>query len=260
MSEEKRIKGVVDIVVLMDVSGSMQKCIDAVKNSVSTFITTMTSGDANNGAPISDWRLKVVGYRDQAKDGSGWLVDNPFARDVASVEAQLAAPTMQAEGGGDEPESLLDALYCVASMGEAGVQDGEDPNLWRARGKSARAVIFFTDATFHPQMTLTEASGGGIDDVIIRLTRAKIILCGFHPEWEGYNALGGMDKAQLLAVATVAEYPAIAGLGKDGTEGRVASEAAVNAIKSKAADPAVFSKILEQLARSLSKSVAVEAA
>lgn len=255
-----KIKGVIDIVVLMDVTGSMQKCIDALKRSVSGFISSMTASDENNSSPIKDWRLKVVGYRDHGRDGASWLVDNPFVRDVAAVEAQLGAPNMQAEGGGDEPESLLDALYTVASMGEAGAQDREDPNLWRARGKSARAVIFFTDATFHQKMTIPEAVGGQYPDVSARLTSAKIILCGFHPEWAGYEALGSLDKACLLAVATVAEAPSIAGLGKGGAEGRAAQEAAVDALRRKASDPAIFTKILEQLAKSLSKSVAVEAA
>jgi hypothetical protein len=260
MSTEVKVKGVVDIVVLMDVTGSMQKCIDALKQCVSGFIAAMTVADANNSAPIRDWRLKVVGYRDHARDGADWLVDNPFVRDIAAVQAQLGGANMQASGGGDQPESLLDALYAVASMGEVGVQDGEAPGLWRARGTAARAVIFFTDATYHRQMTIPEAAGGTCQDVLTRLTSAKIILCGFHPEWEGYDELGNIDKAHLLAVATAAEYPAIAGLGKDGPEGRAAQEAAVDALKKKAGDPAIFTKILEQLAKSLSKSVAVEAA
>ncbi len=64
---ETKVKGIVDIVILMDVTGSMQTCIDAVKQSVATFISSMTSTDANNGAPIKDWRLKVVGCRDSRK-------------------------------------------------------------------------------------------------------------------------------------------------------------------------------------------------
>jgi len=260
MSEKSSIKGVVDIVVLMDVTGSMQTCIDAVKRSVATFISTMTDSDTNNSAPITDWRLKVIGYRDHAKDGSDWFVDNPFVRDVAAVQDQFASDRMQAEGGGDEPESLLDALYLVASMGEAGLQDAEDPTLWRARGRAARAVIFFTDAPYRRQMTIPEAAGGQYPDLHARLTSARIILCGFHPEWIGYDELAAVDKAQLLAVATVAESPAIADLGKDGPAGRAAQAAAVDAMNRKAGDPAVFVRILEQLAKSLSKSVSVEIA
>jgi hypothetical protein len=261
MSEAtSKVKGVVDIVIVMDVSGSMQECIDAVKGSVSSFISTMTSLDANSSAPIRDWRVKVVGYRDHQANPSDWFVDNPFVRDVAQVQAQLAAGNMQAGGGGDEPESLLDALFKIASMGEMGIQDEEDPHLWRPRGRAARAVIFFTDATYKPVMSIPEASGGTLNDLMTKLLGARIILCGFHPEWSGYDELGSLDKAQFMTVATSTEYPAIVGLGKPGPEGSAAQRAAVDALKAKATDPDAFRKILEQLAKSLSKSVQVELA
>ncbi len=257
---ETKVKGIVDIVILMDVTGSMQTCIDAVKQSVATFISSMTSTDANNGAPIKDWRLKVVGYRDIEKDGDAWFVDNPFVRDAAAVQAQLSAPSMQAVGGGDEPECLLDALYKVASIGEVGVQDVEDPNMWRARGTCARAVVFFTDASFKKTMTIPEASGGGIGDVIAKIVGSNIILCGFFPEWEGYIELGSMDKSQMIAILRLADAPALAGLGKEGPEGRAAHEAAVRGISAKVGDPNAFVEIMKQLAKSVVKSTLPEIA
>jgi Mg-chelatase subunit ChlD len=47
MTLEAKIKGVVDFVILIDISGSMQGCIDAVKQSVSTLLNDMTSTDVN---------------------------------------------------------------------------------------------------------------------------------------------------------------------------------------------------------------------
>ncbi len=253
-----KIKGVVDIVVLMDVTGSMQPCIDAVKRSVSTFINSMVVADANNSAPIQDWRLKVVGYRDHERDGDAWFADNPFVKDVAAVEAQLAAPAMQARGGGDEPESLLDALYKVLTMQEAGVQDGDDPARWRPLGTARRAIIFFTDATFKEFMSLPEAKGGQVNDVLIKIASSSVILCGFHPEWSGYNELGSADKADLQSIVTLAESPALAGLGKHGIEGTEAQRVAAEAMKRKAGNPAAFTKLLEQLGKTLSKQAHVE--
>lgn len=260
---DKKIKGVVDIVVLLDISGSMQECIDAVKGSVSTFVSGLEAKDANNESPIKDWRIKVCGYRDhQPRPGTtdeNWFIDNPFVSDVASVQAQIAASNMQANGGGDEPESLLDALFKLAKMDQAGVQDGVDPSKWRTRGTSARAVIFFTDATFKNPMTIPEASGGGIGDTITALMGSKIILCGFCPEWEGYHELASVDRAEIEFVARLDETPALAGFGKPGEEGHAAAIAAVEALKTKASDHAAFTKIMGQLAKSISKSVAVEA-
>lgn len=41
-------------------------------------------------------------------------------------EGPGAAPSMQAKGGGDEPESLLDAIFLLAKEGVSGIQDSED--------------------------------------------------------------------------------------------------------------------------------------
>ena len=112
-----KTKGVADIVFVVDVSGSMSPCIDALRKNIEAFIDSLSQGDANNAAPVRDWRGKVVGYRDieaAEVEGLPWIVDNPFVRDAGTLKAQLA--TLQAGGGGDEPESLLDALYKVASM------------------------------------------------------------------------------------------------------------------------------------------------
>jgi len=256
---DKKIKGVVDIVVLLDISGSMQDCIDAVKGSVSTFVTGLEAKDANNESPIKDWRIKVCGYRDHAADAENWFVDNPFVTDVASVQAQIASSNMQASGGGDEPESLLDALFKIAKTEQAGVQDGVDSLKWRARGTCARAVIFFTDATFKTPMTIPEAAGGGVGDAITALMGSKVILCGFCPEWEGYHELASVDRAEIEFVARLDETPALAGFGKPGEEGHAAAVAAMEALQAKASDHAAFTKIMVQLAKSISKSVAVEA-
>ncbi|HVF41195.1 MAG TPA: hypothetical protein VM939_14930, partial [Gemmatimonadaceae bacterium] len=59
-----KTKGVADVVFLVDVSGSMSTCIDALRRNIEAFIDSLSSGDANNAAPVKDWRGKVVGYRD----------------------------------------------------------------------------------------------------------------------------------------------------------------------------------------------------
>lgn len=145
-------------------------------------------------------------------------------------------------------------------MEQCGVQDAEDPNKWRARGTAARAIIFFTDATFKTPMTIPEAAGGAVGDVLTEIARNRIILCGFCPEWPGYLELASADRAEFEFVATVADTPALAGLGKPGEEGHAAMVAAVNALRARAADAAAFTKVMQQLAKTISKSVAIEIA
>jgi hypothetical protein len=232
-----KTKGVADNVFVIDISGSMAPCIDALRRNIETFIDSLSQGDANNAAPVKDWRGQVVGYRDiEAAESEGlpWIVQHPFVRDAAALKAQLAS--LQAAGGGDEPESLLDALYQVASM-EA-VPKGsqtEDPGKWRYRSDAARVVIVFTDASFKETMSLPEARGGSLQDVANLVMANRIILSLFAPNFEGYDRLSQIDKSEWEVV----EY-----------EGLSPQEA----LQRFTSDPVNFRTTLKQLAASVSRS------
>jgi hypothetical protein len=242
VQERPKTKGVVDIVFLVDVSGSMSPCIDALRRNIEAFIDSLSHGDANNAAPVRDWRGKVVGYRDiEAAEAEGlpWIVDNAFVRDAGALKAQLS--TLQANGGGDEPESLLDALYTVASM-EA-VPKGsqtEDPAKWRYRSDAARVVIVFTDASFKETMGIPQAKGGSLQDVANLVMANRIILSLFAPNFEGYDRLSQIDKSEWEVV----EY-----------EGLNPQEA----LQKFTSDPVNFRNTLKQLAASVSRSAATVA-
>ena len=237
VSTRPKTKGVADIVFVIDVSGSMTPIIDALRKNIETFIDSLSQGDANNAAPVKDWRGKVVGYRDiehAEAEGLPWIVDNPFVRDAVALKAQLAG--LRAAGGGDEPESLLDALYKVATMEASpkGAQ-GEEPNKWRYRSEAARVVVVFTDASFKETMSLPEAKGGSLQDVANVVMANRIILSLFAPNFEGYDRLSQIDKSEWEVV----EY-----------EGLTPQQA----LQQFTADPAHFRTTLKQLAASVSKS------
>ncbi|HKG95244.1 MAG TPA: vWA domain-containing protein [Gemmatimonadaceae bacterium] len=233
-----KTKGVADIVFLVDVTGSMAPIIDALRRNIESFIDSLGAGDANNAPPVKDWRGRVVGYRDIETDRD-WLVDNPFVRDAVALKAQLAA--LRAEGGGDEPESLLDALYKLATMEASpkGAQ-AEDPRKWRYRSDAARVVVVFTDASFRETMSIPEAKGGSLQDVANVVMANRIILSLFAPNMEGYDRLSQIDKSEWEAI----EYP---GLNPQ------------EALQKFTADPANFRNTLKQLAASVSKSAATVA-
>ena len=232
-----KTKGVADIVFLLDVSGSMQPILDALVRNIEVFVDSLSRGDANNAAPVRDWRGKVVGYRDietADHDGAPWIEDHPFVRDAVALKAQLA--TLRARGGGDEPESLLDALYTVATMEASpkGAQ-GEEPTKWRYRSEAARVVVVFTDASFKETLQIPQAKGGSLQDVANVVMANRIILSLFAPNFEGYDRLSQIDKSEWEVV----EY-----------EGLSAQEA----LQKYTADAANFRTTLKQLAASVSKS------
>ena len=232
-----KTRGVADIVFLIDVTGSMAPVIDALRRNIEVFIDSLSAGDANNAAPVKDWRGKVVGYRDieaSAAEGTDWLVDQPFVRDTVALKAQLGA--LRAEGGGDEPESLLDALYTIATMPASpkGAQS-EDPQQWRYRSDAARVVVVFTDASFKETMSIPAAKGGSLQDVANVVMANRIILSLFAPNFEGYDRLSQIDKSEWEVV----EY-----------EGLTPQQA----LERFTADQANFRTTLKQLAASVSKS------
>jgi hypothetical protein len=237
---QRSAKGSADIVILLDLTGSMQACIDSVRENVGNFISFLSSPAGSNENPIRDWRLKICGYRDFEFDefdartgqkGPGWFVDNPFTRDVAQARKHLSAQNMAADGGGDDAESLLDALYKIGSLGEPSDSATEDANLWRPKKSATRIIIFFTDAAFKPEIKAPEGHGGGVDDVLARLSEKRIILCGFAPETDGYYDLASLDKAEI-------EF--------------------TSSLESLATNADGFQNILKQLAKTVSKSNALE--
>ena len=228
MAESTR--GVVDIIFLMDATGSMAKCIGTLKDNLRSFFKTMTSSEGN-GSPVTDWRAKVVGYRDYEVEGPGnWLENNPFVSTVEELNNQLSG--IEAFGGGDEAESLLDALFTVTNIGETGVQESPDPNKWRYRYAAARYVVVFSDATYKTKMAIPEAAGMDIEMISPLFDKQKIHLFVFAPDAPCYNELATFPRSVVKSVA-----------GKGLAE--------------LTSDPANFTNLLQQLAKSVSKSANV---
>ncbi|MCE9565417.1 MAG: VWA domain-containing protein [Planctomycetes bacterium] len=230
MSQQPKVKGIADIVFLLDATGSMGPCIKAVKQNITKFVTTMTTPNPNGGAVVKEWRAKVMGYRDLDYTDCPPYVDNPFVSSVAELETQLNS--LNADGGGDEPETLLEALYKLAAMPSTGPDEPLNRDSWRPMGGARRFVVVFTDAPF--KEPLREPRGASIDDVILNLMTAKIVLHIFAPKkFERYNTLAEVDKAQWYAIAM-----------QDGKTPQ-------DALAEYTSDPSKFGKIIEQLAKTI---------
>lgn len=231
-SQQPKVKGVVDVVVMLDATGSMQPCIEALKDSVHAFVTSLTEKDPNGSAPVREWRAKVVGFRDFSADGPEAFQDHPFVDTPDALREQLR--DLKAEGGGDEPESLLEALYKVSTMPSGGKGEPARPDAWRYRGDAHRAVIVFSDASFRRE--LVDPAGATIDDVLNALESNRIILTVFAPDVEHYTELATVDKCEFQAV-------------KGGATPQESLEIF-------AKDRAKFQETLQKLGRTLSQTVA----
>ncbi len=166
-------KQAIDLVFLVDATGSMGSMIDGLKASIKDFFAYLTDAGRNEMG-IGDWRAKVVGYRDIAADEE-WIVNNPFVGTREELESQLDA--LEAKGGGDAPEDLLDALLVVANMEEPTERGGAaDGFQWRHHRDAARGVVVFTDASYHVRAKLPFHNAATWEDVARRIMERRVIL------------------------------------------------------------------------------------
>ena len=234
-------KGVCDIVFLIDVTGSMQPAIDDLKSNIKNFFNSLSAADANGTAVVKDWRARVIGYRDVKADGSNWYIDNPFVRSTTQIEAQLDA--LNAAGGGDEPESLLDALYKVAKFGSTPkCAQTEDPTKWRYRSEASRVVVVFSDASFHPRTSLSEAPNLDWKEIANLAMQEKLRLSVYAPIMSCYDDLTQIDKCEYMPIEFDPTIP----------------NDAIYKLREFTADRANFQRTLDQLAKTVSASAVAE--
>ena len=92
----------VDVVFVLDTTGSMSGLIQTAKDKIWSIAQTMASAQ-----PTPDIRIGLVGYRDRGDEYVTRIID--LSSDLDSVYASLM--DFQANGGGDGPESVNKALY-----------------------------------------------------------------------------------------------------------------------------------------------------
>ena len=101
-----------DIVFIIDSTGSMGNEIDNVKENLNAFTRVLDDANLN-------FRIAVVEYRDITVDGDSSTKilqsgDDCWFTTAEEVQTMLSAITVN--GGGDGPETVLDALGCAMAM------------------------------------------------------------------------------------------------------------------------------------------------
>ena len=226
-----RKKGIADIVFLIDVTGSMQGCLDALKNNIGVLVEKMVNPGPNAAAVVTDWRIKVCGYRDATVDGALWWEEKPFTTDSSQVRADIAS--LVAKGGGESiEESLLDGLWKLAKLPAAAKGEAADANSWRHYHDAARCVIAFTDASCYMVTSIPEAGGASFDDVAREVMAARLRLSLYAPETDCYQTVSAIDKCEWEMVGSLSD--------------------AGEKMKEFTANTENFKKTMEQLAKSIS--------
>lgn len=120
---------VVDVVFVLDTTGSMSGLIETAKEKIWSIASTMASAQ-----PTPEIRVGLIGYRDKGDAYVTKRID--LSNDLDSVYASLME--FQAGGGGDSPESVNRALY-----------EAVNHMSWSNRDQAYQVVFLVGDAPPH---------------------------------------------------------------------------------------------------------------
>ncbi len=149
---------VVEAVFVLDTTGSMGGLLQAAKDKIWSIATSMGSAD-----PAPEIRMGLVAYRDRGDDYVTRLVD--LTPDLDRLHTELFQ--LQANGGGDTPESVNQALHEAITE----ISWGQDSGAYRVvfLVGDAPPHMDYQDDVKYPQ-TLALAAARGI--------RVNAIQCG----------------------------------------------------------------------------------
>lgn len=167
-------KPVVEVVFVLDTTGSMGGLIQAAKEKIWSIAGSMAQAQ-----PAPDIRMGLVAYRDRGDEYVTRVVN--LSSDLDSMYATLM--DFQANGGGDGPESVNQALNDAVNQ----IAWGSDPNAYR--------VIFLVgDAPPH----MDYANDARYPDIVAAAKKKGIVIntvqCGADSvttrEWQQIASLG----------------------------------------------------------------------
>jgi len=119
----------IEVVFVLDTTGSMSGLIDAAKEKIWSIASTMAS--AQNSPDI---KMGLVAYRDR---GDAYVTNNvALSSDLDSMYAQLM--DFKADGGGDTPESV-----------NQGLNDAVNKMTWSQDQQTYKVVFLVGDAPAH---------------------------------------------------------------------------------------------------------------
>ena len=111
MGSNYKMKYNVDIVFVIDATGSMGDLIDIVKKNALNLHKDIETMMGQKGKIIQDLRIKVITFRDYLADGENAMLKTDFFNLPEDTEIfNETINSITAFGGGDDPEDGLEAL------------------------------------------------------------------------------------------------------------------------------------------------------
>jgi len=179
----------VDVVFVLDTTGSMAGLIQTAKEKIWSIATTMASAQQT-----PDVRIGLVAYRDKGDAYVTKVVD--LSDDLDSIYATLM--DFEADGGGDTPESVNKALY-----------DAVNNMSWSQQEQAYQVIFLVGDAP--PHMDYNEVR---YPEIVATATEKGIVIntiqCGEIPTavapWTQIASLGNGDFFQVEQAGGAVAY------------------------------------------------------
>ncbi len=171
----------IEVVFVLDTTGSMSELIQAAKDKIWSIASTMVSAQ-----PAPQIKMGLVAYRDRGDAYVTKVID--LSDDLDSVYATLI--DFQADGGGDNPESVNQALYDAIHK----ISWSQDPNSYQVvfLVGDAPPHMDYQDDVKYP-IILAEAARRGIVVNTIR--------CGNNPHTEmAWRSIAAITQGAYFSV------------------------------------------------------------
>lgn len=139
MGRNYKITYNVDMVFCIDCTGSMDNVIDIVKKNALNFYQDVMTVMEKKQKHIDQLRVRVVAFRDYLADGeNAMLVTDFFHLPSQAADFEECVSSLEADGGGDDPEDGLEALaYSIKSN-------------WTKEGmKKRQVIVVWSDEATH---------------------------------------------------------------------------------------------------------------
>lgn len=207
MASNYKLNYNVDIVFVIDSTGSMGHTVDMVKNNALSFHEQLMASMERKQKKVDRLRVRIISFKDYLADAEPMLVTDFFNLPEESANMRSVMNSIRAEGGGDEPEDALEALaYAIKSK-------------WDTSGMKSRHIIaLYTDSCAHnlgygkssPKypsgmaQNMSELTDWWDNPAFIKQSAKRLLL--FAPDTEEWNYISEYW-------ANVIHYPSQAGEG-----------------------------------------------
>jgi hypothetical protein len=175
----------VDVVMCIDVTGSMSSIINTVKKNAIAFYDQFKETCEEEGIMLTGLNTQVISFRDKNVD-TEWLESSPtywLPEQKDAFDSHVNG--LYASGGGDIPESGLEALEAAFKKSDWSVDDGYHRQV----------VILWTDAPYLVGSSYTDLTADDVQGIWNAMPSGRRLIL-FAPNGAGYyngGSWGNLD-------------------------------------------------------------------